>query len=446
MAKAWIVDLWVKDAVLTDADGIKFKVSPTSAELKSITKIPERFRTSKFGRGKRWKAVWYEDVDGRRRQRSKLYDGKRDAEEFAASLEDDIRAGRYLQPEHAEQYFREVAELWLASKRKIRDSTFVNYRKILDTYVLPQWEGKKIGSIRREHIETWVTALQDGTAVVKFQEGYKRAQTALGPSALKNIVRTVVGAIFNFAISQKWVAENPVKHVELPSIPGTAVLETLTHEEVETMALAAMEVSGEYRDYVAIHMLTYGAPRLNEMLALQKFHLDLNGHSARIEQTWTRSKEGGRKLGPTKNGDSRSIPLVDHLLPMLKTLVDKQSANAYVFRQNDVADAVWDRNWSNRVWVPAAKASGLAKRYKKFSPHVLRHSGITFAIAAGADPKIVQAMAGHRSIEETMNTYGKLFPNRLEEVRKLMSEHRARSVQPRLKVVGGTRLGHDDKQ
>lgn len=37
-------------------------------------------------------------------------------------------------------------------------------------------------------------------------------------------------------------------------------------------------------------------------------------------------------------------------------------------------------------------------------------------------------MAGHRSIEETMETYGKLFPDRVEEVRQLMSEHRARSV------------------
>ena len=446
MARAWIVDLWVKDAQIETADGATARVSASSAQLKAITKLPEQFRTARFGRGKRWKVAWYESVQGKKTQRSKLFESKRDADELAASLEDDIRAGRYLRPEDGDRLVRDVAELWLKSKRRIRDSTFFNYRKILDSYVLPKWGDTKLGHVRREHVEGWVSDLQAGSAPVRFQEGYNRSQKALGPSALKNIVRTVFSSIMNFSVSQHWIAENPVKYVELPSMPGTPVLETLTHEEVEAMALAAQEVSGEYRDYVAVHVLTYAAPRLNELFALQKFHLSLERHSASIEQTWTRDRSGGRKLGPTKNGDSREVPLVDHLVPMLKALVKDMPATAYVFRQKDSAEALWDRNWSGRVWVPAGKASGLSKRYRKFSPHVLRHTGITFAIAAGADPKIVQAMAGHRSIEETMNTYGKLFPNRLEEVRKLMSEHRARSVQPRLKAVIGTRLGHDDKQ
>lgn len=437
MARAWITDRWVKDATVTAGDGSTVKVSASSAQLKTLSKLPEHFRTTRFNRGKRWQVSWYEDVDGVRRLRGKLFDSKRDAEELRSSLEDDIRAGRYLQPEDADRLVRDVAVLWLQSKRRIKDSTYFNYRKILDTYVLPQWGSKKVGHVQRHHVEAWVTALQVGTAPVQFQEGYARSQTPLGPSAVKNVVRTVFGSMMNFAVSQKWISENVVKLVELPKQPSTPVLETLTHEQVERMAQAAMQVSGESRDYVAVHMLAYAAPRINELFALQKRHIDLPGMRATIEQTWTRARDGGRKLGSPKNGDSRVTPLTDHLISMLQTLTADQPESAFVFRVSDSPMALWDRNWHSRVWVPAAKLSKLDKRFSKFSPHVLRHTAITFAIAAGADIKIVQAMAGHRSIEETMNTYGKLFPDRLHEVQKLMSEHRARSVTPRLAVVGG---------
>lgn len=446
MARAWVTDLWVKDHVTETADGTVVKVSPTGAQLKSISKLPEQFRTAKFGRGKRWKLAWYESVDGVKRQRSKLFDSKRDAEELQASLEEDIRVGRYLQPQNADRLVRDVAKLWLRSKRRVKSSTAFNYSKIVNAYIVPQWGDWKIGRIDREAVESWVSALQEGTAPVKFDESYAKAPRALGPSSIKNIVRTVFGSIFNFAISQKWVAENPVRYVELPQVPRTPVKETLTHEQVDAMALAAQEVTGELRDYVAVQLLTYAAPRINELFALQVMHLRFDDLEIDIEQTWTRAQSGGRETGPPKNGDCRVVPMPEHVVTDLKTLVKGLPATAYVFRAKGSSEALWDRNWHNRVWTPAAKKSKLIGRFSKFSPHVLRHTGITFAIAAGADIKVIQAMAGHRSIEETMGTYGKLMPNRMSEVRERMAEHRASALRPRLRVVGGTRLGHDDEQ
>lgn len=435
MARAWIVDLWVKDAVIESAGGERVKVSPTSAELKSIARLPDRFRTTKFGRGKRWKVTWYESVDGVKRQRARTFDRKPDAEALRASLEDDIRVGRYLAPENGDRTLRQVAELWLKSKRRIQSSTYFNYEKILSAYVLPEWGDWKIGRIDRESVERWVTALQEGTATVSFADNYSKNPRPLGASSLKNIVRTVFSAIFNFAISQKWISENPVRAVELPDIPRTPVKETLTHQQVDAMADAAQLVSGDLRDFVAVHVLTYSAPRINELFALQKVHLRFDDLEIDIEQTWKRAKAGGRELGPTKNGDSRVVPMPEHVVDDLKKLIDGLPDTAFVFRQNNSAEALWDRNWHNRVWTPAAKASKLRKQFSKFSPHVLRHTGITFAIAAHADIKVIQAMAGHRSIEETMTTYGKLMPNRLGEVRRLMAEQRVSALKPKLRAV-----------
>ena len=49
-------------------------------------------------------------------------------------------------------------------------------------------------------------------------------------------------------------------------------------------------------------------------------------------------------------------------------------------------------------------------------PHGLRHTAASLAIASGADVKVVQQMLGHKSATMTLDQYGHLFPNRLDEV------------------------------
>jgi len=58
-------------------------------------------------------------------------------------------------------------------------------------------------------------------------------------------------------------------------------------------------------------------------------------------------------------------------------------------------------------------------------PHQLRHTAASLAIAAGADVKVVQQMLGHASATMTLDTYGHLFEDRLDEVGDAMDRARA---------------------
>ena len=49
-------------------------------------------------------------------------------------------------------------------------------------------------------------------------------------------------------------------------------------------------------------------------------------------------------------------------------------------------------------------------------PHELRHTAASLAIAAGANVKVVQTMLGHKSATMTLDLYGHLFPDQLDEV------------------------------
>ena len=49
-------------------------------------------------------------------------------------------------------------------------------------------------------------------------------------------------------------------------------------------------------------------------------------------------------------------------------------------------------------------------------PHELRHTAASLAIASGADVKVVQKMLGHKSATMTLDLYGHLFDDRLDDV------------------------------
>ncbi len=81
-------------------------------------------------------------------------------------------------------------------------------------------------------------------------------------------------------------------------------------------------------------------------------------------------------------------------------------------------------NFVRRVFDPAVTAAGL--RDLGVTPHKLRHTAASLAIASGADINVVQTMLGHKSATMTLDVYGHLFPDRLDEVSEKMHKRRAR--------------------
>src|SRR4051812_25001620 len=65
-------------------------------------------------------------------------------------------------------------------------------------------------------------------------------------------------------------------------------------------------------------------------------------------------------------------------------------------------------------------------------PHELRHTAASLAIAAGADVKVVQPMLGHASAAMTLDRYGHLFGDRLDDVAERMASARDVAVAPLL--------------
>lgn len=66
----------------------------------------------------------------------------------------------------------------------------------------------------------------------------------------------------------------------------------------------------------------------------------------------------------------------------------------------------------------AAHSTGLWLRRgsRRCTAHELRHTAASFAIASGANIKVVQQMLGHASAVMTLDLYGHPFADQLDEV------------------------------
>ena len=75
-------------------------------------------------------------------------------------------------------------------------------------------------------------------------------------------------------------------------------------------------------------------------------------------------------------------------------------------------------NFRSRVFAPAAASVGLAG----LTPHDLRHTAASLAVAAGANVKAVQRMLGHASASMTLDVYAGLFGDDLDAVANRLDE------------------------
>ena len=423
MARVWIDDLWLKnDNGVPPSSTAKRSLAAVSDPMQA--QVPDRWRSSRFGHGMRWRCRWYSIEGATRRQHSKSFRRLADAEAFQAAMEDDVRRGRYANPNDARRKFKDVADMWMRSKNNVSEGVRARYECELRVYVNPRWANVPIGSITLDDVARWVTDLTTGDYPVDLR--WNKKPKPLSPRSVKSIVRVVFAGVLDYAVKVKYLMDNPARDVEIPK-PEYHDLVFLDIHEIERLAEAAQTV-GRPVDALIIRFQSYVGTRINETFALQVGDLDLAERKIRVRRTWKNSATAQR-LGPPKNGKPRTVAIPKFLVKPLREQIKGQPETAYVFRAVK-GGHVNDHNWRRKVWHPAVEAAGL-KDVEGLTPHSLRHSYAAIAIKAGADVKILQRQMGHSSASLTLDVYGFLFPERLEQVANAIDTERIAALTPK---------------
>lgn len=332
-------------------------------------------------------------------------------------MEDDVRSGRYADPNDARRKFKDVADMWLRSKNNVSDGVRARYECELRVYVNPRWADVPIGAITMDDIAQWVTGLSTGDYPANLH--WTHAPKVLSPRSVRSIVKVVFAGVLDYAVKARYLMTNPARDVAMPKTEYRDLVFLDIHE-IETLADAAQDI-GRPVDALIIRFQSYVGTRINETFALQVGDLDLRNGTARIRRTWKNSATK-QHLGPPKSGKARTVAIPKFLIQPLREQIKGQAETAYVFRSVK-GKHINDHNWRRTIWHKAVKKAGL-QDVEGLTPHSLRHSYAAIAIKAGADVKILQRQMGHSSATLTLDVYGFLFPEHLEQVANAIDTER----------------------
>ena len=235
----------------------------------------------------------------------------------------------------------------------------------------------------------------------------------------------VLKGIFDYAVSNGWIGENPVDRVTVPKIASDDDdMVFLSVREVELLADEAEKI-GKPVDGLLVRWQAYTGCRIGESLALKVGDVDAAKRRARIGRTWTDDGHGGSMLGTPKNGKARNIAIPRFLMPQIKAQMDGMGDDDWLFRATRGGN-VWTNAWRTRIWNKAVKAAGMED--EGVTIHSLRHTYASLAIAQGADAKTLQMQLGHSPPSITLNTYTALWPERLDDVAYAIGALREREL------------------
>lgn len=352
----------------------------------------------------RYRVRWY-GPDGK--PKMKTLARKIDAEAERLGVESRLNDGSYRDPAAARVKFAEVADSWLAAQIHLKRSTRNRYRGVLDVHVIPRWGTTPLDRIHFEDIAEWLADMLSGQA-----SGGRK----LSPRSVRKAY-VVLGQVLGYAVKSRRLAVNPAVGVPLPkAVPTDHVY--LDDMQVDDLANAA----GAYR--VFILLLAYTGLRWGEASALKVGRVDLDACRAHIVEAYVEDN-GKLYLDTPKNHERRSVPIPRFLADELKPHVQGRGYDDLLFTAPQ-GGPLRARNFRQRFFAPAVVKAGLG--HLKVTPHKLRHTAASLAIASGADVNVVQTMLGHKSATLTLDTYGHLFPDRLDEVSKKMHKRRSKQL------------------
>jgi len=303
----------------------------------------------------------------------------------------------------------EIYVLWLksvgdkvnAKERERSHRTYKSYEARYRNLIQPVFGSVRCSDITPRMIE-------------RFYEEEMQPRWAL--STRKDVHR-MLGSILRRAVSEGAIGASPMGRVRKDVIPSGKKkrrVDVLSHEQL--LALGA-HLTDLFR--MVVLLIAYTGMRVGEATELRWMDIDWNDEVIRPRRAWA---DGVVNDGKTEAAsiDEREIPMVPFLLEELRLHLTSEvmagrggpgdlvcSSNGERFHRNAILYAVKS----------ATKKAGIPN----FTTHKLRHTLISHLIAAGADVKTVQGIAGHAEPATTLDIYSHEFAKR-EKRAKLQAQ------------------------
>lgn len=271
--------------------------------------------------------------------------------------------------------FNEWADKWYKSfKGNVSDSTYEGYaytlsltKKLLGTRFLY--------SIKASDIEAAIKQL--------IAEGYSASQITK--------VKAMYNQIFRKAEADEIISKNPVQLTEKTRLPKR---KTAKDSFSITELAVLFECLPKDRTGHAIRLSLACGLRPQELLALEKEHIEEDGSMVRIRQA-VQLVRGKLRIGDTKSiSGVRDIPVPGFAVESANFL--RAQAEGFVMKGK------FELPLNNKTWrTHYKKVIEQVEGVRDLPPHCCRHTYITLLHASGVDFDTIQTLAGQSDEEAT---------------------------------------------
>lgn len=357
----------------------------------------DRTRTAEYGKGSRWRAVWTEAGI----EKKKSFRVKDAAVKFLA---DKVVNDGPVNP-NTDLTIGDIWPRFRSTKNRIGAGSQQAYDAAWNHHIKARWEDVRAADVTTAELREWIPSLLTvhGKPLSAAYEGY---------------LMGVMKAILEHAVEANAITANPMARVKRRK-KKTAPRRYLTVAQADALLEAVCP-----HDLIVLFMLRTGARR-GEAAVVTVADLDVRRQRVRIES----AIDGDGEDGETKTGEHRDVPVRGELLAQLKAAAKGKPRGAYLMPDPD--GHAWTRHKWRPVWDKVRGATGIAN----FDTHELRHTAVSWAIHSGANVKTVQRMVGHASAAMTLDVYGHLWDDELDEVvgrvdEYLLSQRSAKTEPP----------------
>jgi integrase len=335
----------------------------------------------------RWQASY---VDGAGKRRAKMFARKSDGEAWLVETSHDLKRGLHTAGT-VSPTVKVAGALWIkrCNEKCLEQSTIRSYEEHCDIHIYPYLGVKKLSDLNAPSVNAFADRLRE--------EGRS-------PEMVRRVVRSL-GAIFREARRRGLSSVDPTAGLEL-HLPGREDPRPVAPTKAELQAIIG-GATGRLRSLVLVAI--FCGLRASELRGLHWANIDFEARQINI----TQRADIYHKIGRLKSKSAyRSIPCPPMVLNALREwrLLCPKGELGLVF-PNGSGNVDGLSNIMQRGFEPLQVAAGVvnADGAAKYGMHALRHACASLWIEQNYNPKQIQKLMGHSTIQQTFDVYGFLF-------------------------------------
>lgn len=288
--------------------------------------------------------------------------------------------------------FSVLAEEWLHDiQPRVKSSTYIKYRNLLRSYLLPVYKDQAVDSITEDDIRACCQRLlTEGGA---HRAGLSRKTVADTLSILRSILHYAAAREIHVACTGKEVSVRR-ETVELP---------ILRKDEQERLCRYLTEHPTDRN--LGIFLCLFTGLRIGELCALKWSDISFERKTIHVHQTMQRLQiEGGGEkktaviISTPKSACSiRTIPLPANVQHFMQKSFPGRTGYLLTGEENEYVEPRTLQKYFKRVLKEA--------QIDPINFHALRHTFATRCIEVGFDVKSLSEILGHSNVSITMNRY-----------------------------------------